>query len=78
MGHQVRVLGLAQERRVGGSRVKTSLFRKVYIPYTECGLSQKARVARGIGLLVFMGWVISYANEWEEYSCCSRRKGGDF
>ena len=30
--------------------------------------SQKGRVASKYGVVIFMGWVISYANEWEEYS----------
>ena len=28
--------------------------------------------------LVFIGWVISYANEWEDYSNYFRGRGGDF
>ena len=28
--------------------------------------------------LVFIGWVISYANEWEGYSNYFGRRGGDF
>ena len=44
------------------------LFREKHIPQTECGPSQKAREPRNMVWLVFMDWVISQANEWEDYS----------
>ena len=38
--------------------------------HRQCGPSQKARGKRSQNMvwLVFMGWVISKANEWEDYS----------
>ena len=39
-------------------------------PQTECGPAQKAGVLQNMVQLVFMGWVISQANEWEDYSSC--------
>ena len=46
------------------------LFRGIHIPQAESGPSQNVRGPWAVGWLVFMGWVISYANEWEEYSNC--------
>ena len=34
-----------------------------HTPQTVCGPSQKPR-----GIVSFMGWVISWANEWEDFS----------
>ena len=36
-----------------------SRFREEHTPQTECG---------PCGWIVFIAWVISYANEWEDYS----------
>ena len=33
--------------------------------------SGRVRQVRNVAWLVYIGWVISYANEWEDYSNCS-------
>ena len=42
------------------------LFREKHTPQTEDGPSRKARAAQNYGVIVFMGWVITSANEWED------------
>ena len=44
------------------------LFRysEKHSPQTECGPSQITSAAQNLSWLV--GWVISYANEWKDYS----------
>ena len=56
------------------------LVREKHTPQTQCGSSQKARAVLGetdftdksvcskCDWLVFTGWVIPYANEWEDCS----------
>lgn len=41
---------------------------EVHIPETERPLSQKVREPQGFGeWFIFMGWLMSQANEWEDY-----------
>ena len=42
------------------------LFREKHTPQTEYGPSRKAGAAQNYGVIVFMGWVITLANEWED------------
>ena len=42
--------------------------REKHTPQTECALLQREVQPRKLVWLVFIGWVISYANEWKDYS----------
>jgi len=48
--------------------VDLSRFREEHTPQRECG---------PCGWIVFIAWVISYANEWEDYSIYLGGRGGD-
>ena len=56
------------ERRSNRLEVDLIRYRETHTPRTECGPSQRTNVAPTFGWLVFIGWVISYANEWGDYS----------
>ena len=58
------------ERQSDRYKVDLFRFREKHTPQTECGPSQRAsaRQSRNVSWLVLIGWVISYANEWEDYS----------
>ena len=43
-------------------------FKEKCTPQTECGPLQRAVQLQNVAWLVFIGRVISYANEWEGYS----------
>ena len=43
-------------------------FREKHTPQTECGPLQRVSAALKCGVFSFIGWVISYAIEWEDYS----------
>ena len=42
------------------------LFKEKHTPQTEFGPSWKAIAAQKHGVIVFKGWVITLANEWED------------
>ena len=46
------------------------IFREKHIPQTECGPLQRVNAQRNLWLVFigWVGWVMSYANEWEDYS----------
>ena len=58
------------ERQSDRYKVDLFRFREKHTPQTECGPSQRASAqqSRNVSWLVLIGWVISYANEWEDYS----------
>ena len=53
-------------------------FRERHIPHTEYGPPQRVSAARNVVWLAFIGWVVWYANEWEDYSIYFGEGGGDF
>ena len=60
-------LHTGKNSRTSHSKVKSGLFREIYIPKTVWAVSEDERLHQNIGWLVFMGWVISQAKEWEAY-----------
>ena len=50
------------------SSVKPGLFREIYSKNRVWAVSEDERLHQNIGWLVFTGWVISQAKEWEDYS----------
>ena len=49
------------------SSVKPGLFREIYSKNRVWAVSEDERLHQNIGWLVFTGWVISQAKEWEDY-----------
>ena len=52
--------------RTSHSKLKEGLFREIHSPQTVRAILESER-HQGMGLSVFIGWVISQANKWEDY-----------
>ena len=42
-------------------------FREKHTPQTECGHHRGRVQQQNVAWLIFIGWVISFASEWEDY-----------
>ena len=73
-GHQMRVIGFMKKRILEQARVKwKQIYLERQIFHRQNGdLLRKWEGPQGMGLLVFMGWVIACCKDSEEYSNYSR------